>query len=61
MADRGTGPEPLTSLFGRTIQLFPSVVRLKDLFTEAVARLFEWRFGAYWGKVALIERRLLLR
>lgn len=33
----------MASLFARMIQLFPDSVRLEDLFTEAVARLFERR------------------
>lgn len=33
----------MTSLLGRLLQLFPESVPLEDLFTEAVARLFEKR------------------
>jgi hypothetical protein len=31
----------VTSLLGRLLRLFPERVRLEDLFTEAVARVFE--------------------
>ena len=31
----------MTSLLGRMLRLFPESVPLEDLFTEAVARLFE--------------------
>lgn len=31
----------MTSLLGRLLRLFPDLVPLEDLFTEAVARLFE--------------------
>lgn len=37
------GSGPLTSLLGRLLRLFPDSVPLEDLFTEAVARLFETR------------------
>ncbi len=33
----------MTSLFGRMLPLFTGVRRVEDLFTEAVARLFERR------------------
>jgi hypothetical protein len=33
----------VTSLLGKLSLLFPESVRLEDLFTEAVARLFERR------------------
>src|SRR3712207_1145740 len=33
----------MTSLLGRMVRLFPDSVPLEDLFTEAVARLFETR------------------
>lgn len=33
----------MTSLLARMLRLFPETVRLEDLFTEAVARLFERR------------------
>ena len=33
----------MTSLLGRLVRLFPDSVPLEDLFTEAVARLFETR------------------
>lgn len=33
----------MTSLLGRLLRLFPESVPLEDLFTEAVARLFETR------------------
>lgn len=33
----------MTNLLGRLVRLFPESVPLEDLFTEAVARLFETR------------------
>ena len=33
----------MASLLGRLLRLFPESVPLEDLFTEAVARLFEMR------------------
>ncbi len=43
MANRGVGSKPSTGLLGRLLPLFTGTRRVKDLFTEAVARLFERR------------------
>ncbi|MBA2375545.1 MAG: hypothetical protein M3494_03475, partial [Actinomycetota bacterium] len=37
------GDAAMTSLFGRMLPLFIGVWKVEDLFTEAVARLFERR------------------
>src|SRR5215210_1597721 len=41
--DTGNGCVPMTSLLGKLLPLFSGPRKVEDLFTEAVARLFERR------------------